>query len=94
MKKLIAIFAMVAALGANAFWNSNNTSGNGSYGNNNINGYQEDNGIFSYNPYSFYDPRWYFKEMINVIDEVDDEINSNSNNTGYGYNNTPRNKII
>ncbi|SFV82164.1 hypothetical protein MNB_SUP05-6-1011 [hydrothermal vent metagenome] len=26
------------------------------------------------------------EEMSNMVDEIDDEINSNSNNNGYGYN--------
>jgi len=84
MKKIIAIFAMVAALGANAFWNNNNSTpwGNG-YNNS---GYQQDNGIFSYNPYDYWDPRWYMEEMSNMVDELDDEFNTNSNNSGYGYN--------
>jgi hypothetical protein len=82
MKKMIAIFAMVAALGANAFWNNNNTPWNNGY---NTSGYQSDNGMFGYNPYDYWDPRWYMEEMSNMVDEIDDEINSNSNN-GYGYN--------
>ena len=84
MKKIIAIFAMVAALGANAFWNNNSTPWNNGYGNNS--GYQSDNGMFGYNPYDYWDPRWYMEEMSNMVDEIDDEINSNSNNNGYGYN--------
>ena len=83
MKKIIAIFAMVAALGANAFWNNNSTPWSNSYNNS---CYQADNGMFGYNPYDYWDPRWYMEEMSNMVDEIDDEINSNSNNNGYGYN--------
>jgi hypothetical protein len=85
MKKIIAIFAMTAALGANAFFNSNNTPWNSGYGNN-YNGYQSDNGMFGYNPYDYWDPRWYMEEMGNMVDEFDDEFNSNGNNYGYGNN--------
>mgnify|MGYP003985153221 FL=1 len=88
MKKIIAIFAMVAALGANAFWNNNNSMPWGNSYNNN--GYQSDNGMFGYNPYDYWDPRWYMEEMTNMVDEIDDEISSNGNNNGwnngYGYN--------
>ena len=80
MKKLIAIFAMAAALSANAFWNSNNTpwgnNYNGGYG-----GYYDDNGIFGYNPYDYWDPRWYFEEMENMMDEFDEGWNDDY----YGY---------
>lgn len=85
MKKIIAIFAMAAALGANAFWNNNNAPWNNGYNNY---GYQNDNGIFAYNPYDYWDPRWYMEEMSNMVDEFDDEFNNNNNgwNNGYGYN--------
>jgi len=63
MKKLIAIFGIVAATSASAF----------DFGpfNNNY-GYVEDNGIFAFNPYSIMDPRWYSTEFTNMINEVDD----------------------
>jgi hypothetical protein len=65
MKKIIAIAALVAATSASAgFFNNNNTTWN--------NGYQEDNGIFSFNPYSFWEPRWYIQEANNFMNEVDD----------------------
>jgi hypothetical protein len=57
MKKMIAIFAMVAALGANAFWNNNNTPWNNGY---NASGYQSDNGMFVYNPYDYWVKCCYF----------------------------------
>ena len=80
MKKLIAIFAMAAALSANAFWNSNNTPWGNNY---NGYGYADDNGIFAYNPYDYWDPRWYFEEMENMMDEFDSEFGGNDY---YGYN--------
>lgn len=83
MKKIIAIFAMAAALSANAFWNNNSTPWNNSYNNG---GYQTDNGMFGYNPYNYWDPRWYMEEMSNMVDEIDDEISNNGNNNGYAYN--------
>jgi hypothetical protein len=80
MKKLFAVALIAASLSANAFWNSNNSP----WGNNNNNyGYQEDNGMFGYNPYDFWDPRWYAEEMSNMFDEFDDDFNNN----GYNYNN-------
>lgn len=94
MKKIIAIFAMTATLSANAFWNNSNMM---PWGNNNYNGYQQDNGFFSYNPYDYWDPRWYFEEMGNMVDEFDDGFGNGYNNP-YGngvynnpYNNTPYN---
>lgn len=85
MKKLLAIALVAASLSANAFFNSNDMPWNN--GNNyNNNGYQEDNGMFGYNPYDYWDPRWYMEEMGNMVDEFDDEFNSNGNNYGYGNN--------
>jgi len=84
MKKILAVVLLAFALGANAFWNNNNNTP-WSNGSNNYNGYQEDNGMFGYNPYDFWDPRWYMEEMSNMVDEFDDEF-SNNNYNGYGYN--------
>ena len=67
MKKIIAIAALVAATSASAgFFNNNNTTTWN-------NGYQEDNGIFSFNPYSFWQPRWYIQEANNFMNEIDEE---------------------
>jgi hypothetical protein len=55
MKKIIAITSLVAATSASAFFGNNN------------NGYQEDNGMFGYNPYDYWDPRWYMEEMSNMV---------------------------
>ncbi len=76
MKKIIAVALLVASLGSNAFWNNNNNWGNNGYG------YYDDNGMFGYNPYDFWDPRWYFEEMDNMMDEFD----TGWNDDYYGYN--------
>jgi hypothetical protein len=41
------------SLSANAFWGNNNGPWSNGYNNNNY-GYQQDNGIFGYNPYEFW----------------------------------------
>jgi len=71
MKKIIAIAALVAATSASAgFFNNNNVTP----WNTNVNsGYAEDNGIFAYNPYSFFEPRWYIQEASNFMNEIDSE---------------------
>ena len=88
MKKLLAIALVAASLSANAFFNSNDMPWNNNNYNNN--GYQEDNGMFGYNPYDYWDPRWYMEEMSNMVDEFDDEIGDNNNgwnnNNFNGYN--------
>ena len=77
MKKIIAIVALAASLSSNAFFNN--------WNNNGYNGY-EDNGIFGYNPYdAFIDPRWYFEEMSNIMDDFGN-FGGNNYNNGYGYN--------
>ncbi|HIC40063.1 MAG TPA: hypothetical protein EYO74_01475 [Piscirickettsiaceae bacterium] len=83
MKKIFAVVLLAFALSANAFWNNNNSpwGGNNSY----YGGGYNDNGMFGYNPYDFWDPRWYFEEMDNMMDEFDN--NSWGNNYGgSGYN--------
>jgi|JYMV01.1.fsa_nt_gi hypothetical protein len=65
MKKIIAIAALVAATSASAGFFNDNTSWS--------NGYQEDNGIFDFNPYSFWEPRWYIQEANNFMNEVDED---------------------
>ena len=82
MKKILAITLLAISLGSSAFWNNNN--GYGNYNNyNNYNGY-DDNGMFGYNPYDFWDPRWYMEEMENMFDEFDN--NGWDNNYGpYNY---------
>ena len=92
MKKLLAIALIAASLSANAFFNNNDMPWNGNnYNNYNNNGYQQDNGMFGYNPYDYWDPRWYMEEMSNMVDKFDDEFNNNNNgwnnNNNNGWNN-------
>ncbi|QKQ24010.1 hypothetical protein HUE58_02270 [Candidatus Ruthia endofausta] len=92
MKKILAIVVLAFTLSANAFWNSNNTPWSNGYNNHNGYGYQEDNGMFGYNPYDFWDPRWYPEEMGNMFDEFDNNgWNNNNNYYGYGRNGYGRN---
>ncbi|BBB22747.1 conserved hypothetical protein [Abyssogena phaseoliformis symbiont OG214] len=84
MKKIFAIVLLAFILSANAFWNNNTPRSNG-YNNHNGYGYQEDNGMFGYNPYDFWDPRWYPEEMGNMFDEFDNNGWNNNNNNYYGY---------
>ena len=107
MKKIIAVALLAFALSANAFWNNNSPWGNnGPWGgfNNGPWGYS-DNGIFGFNPYDFWDPRWYMEEMENMMDEFDSGNgwgnngwgnngwgnNGWGNNSPWGYNNSPYN---
>jgi len=74
MKNLFAaLTVLLTVTSANAFFNGNN-----SWNSNHSNGYQEDNGIFAYNSYDFWDPRWYSQEFTNFVTEMDDEF-SNDN---------------
>lgn len=94
MKKILTITLLASAMSVNAFWNNNNMnmpwdSGVSNYNHNNHSyGYQQDNGIFAYNPYNYWEPRWYAEEMSNVFDEFGGNgwNNNNHNQTGYGYN--------
>lgn len=83
MKKIIALVLLTATLSVHAFWNNNNWN-NMPWGGSNYYGHQNDNGIFGYNPYDFWDPRWYSEEMSNMVDEFDD--NNGWGNNNYGYN--------
>ena len=60
MNKIIAIAVLVAATSASAGFFDNNS-------------WEKDNGVFSYNPYSFFEPRWYIQEANNFMDEIDAE---------------------
>lgn len=91
MKKIFTIVLLTSTLSANAFWSSNNTPWGNGYNNYNAYGYQEDNGIFGYNPYDFWDPRWYAEEMGNMFDEFDNNGWNNNNYYGYGRNGYGRN---
>ena len=67
MKNLITALTLLLTIGsANAFWNNN------SWDNQDSN--YEDNGIFGYNKYDFWDPRWYSTEFTNMVNEMDDEL--------------------
>jgi len=71
MKKLAIAVLTVATMGSASagFFDNNNFT---PWGNNLNNGYAEDNGIFSYNPYSYFNPRWYIKEANNFMNEIDE----------------------
>ena len=73
MNKIITGVVLLTALYSTAY-------AGGFFNNNNItpwdtNSWEEDNGIFAYNPYSFFEPRWYIKEAGNFMDEIDEESN-------------------
>ena len=76
--KHLAIALLAFTLNANAFWNNDGPWGNGYYG-------YKDNGIFDFNPYDYWDPRWYVEEMSNMMDEFDDDDDWNDYYGGYGY---------
>ena len=77
MKKLVLLLLLMTSLGASAHSNW----GNNWWGNNDWWG--DDNGIFGFNPYEYWEPQWYFEEMENFVDEFDDWDNDHY---GYGYN--------
>lgn len=92
MNKILTIVLLAFTMSANAFWSGNRIPWNN--GANNYNayqnqsyGYQRDNGIFAYNPYDYWDPRWYAEEMNNMFDEF--YHNNNYNHNGYN----PRNYV-
>ncbi len=103
MKKILAIVMLAFTMSVNAFWNGNNMPWNNGFNNNNGynnynqgRGYQQDNGFFAYNPYDYWDPRWYAEEMGNMFDEFDNNNSwggNNYNNRGYGYNPYNNNNI-
>mgnify|MGYP003964980495 FL=1 len=77
---------LLTAGSANAFFDNANYM---PWDNNNnerwsFNSDAEDNGIFAYNSYDLWDPRWYSTEFTNMVNEIDDEqtnqyaFNSNS----------------
>jgi len=78
MKKMIVTALLALSLSSNAFWNNNNDWWNGGYG-------WDDNGVFGYNSYDYWDPRWYFEEFENMMDEFDDNGWGNNNYYGGGY---------
>ncbi|WP_190600831.1 hypothetical protein [Candidatus Vesicomyidisocius sp. SY067_SCS001] len=90
MKSFFTIVLLTFTISVNAFWSGNNSPWGNGYNHHNSYGYQEDNGIFGYNPYDFWDPRWYAEEMGNMFDEFDDN-GWNNNYNGYGRNGYGRN---
>jgi hypothetical protein len=89
MKNLFAaLTVLLTVTSASAFFENNNFNPWDNDNNNrwtlNSNGNAEDNGIFAYNSYDFWDPRWYSTEFTNMVNEIDDEsdnqyaFNSNS----------------
>jgi len=72
MKKITLTVVLATTMG---------TASAGFFNNNDYNGYNQDNGLFAYNPYSFFDPRWFIQEAENFVDEFD-----NDDNDRYGYN--------
>ena len=77
MKKLLAILGVtLIATTASAGCN------NGQYVETKY-GYKQDNGFFAFNPFEFYDSRWYSQEFTNMVDEIDAEFDDNNT---FGYN--------
>jgi len=68
MKKIITsvLTALFLTTSANAFFNT--------AWNDNTNGNYDDNGIFAYNSFDYWDPRWYSTEFTNFVNELDDEF--------------------
>jgi hypothetical protein len=85
MKNIIAALTVLLTIGSvNAGFNNvswdNTPWGNNQYQN------QSDNGIFGFNGFNFWDPRWYSQEFTNMVNEFDDEFsNNNTPKYGYGY---------
>jgi hypothetical protein len=70
MKNIIAALTVLLTVGsANAFGGFNNNSWDTPWGNSNQ--YQNDNGFFAFNGFSFFDPRWYSTEFTNMVNEFD-----------------------
>ena len=38
----------------------------------------DNNGIFAYNSYSYWDPRWYAEEFISFINTIETDVNGKS----------------
>lgn len=84
MKNLFAALTVLFTISsANAFFDNANFN---PWDNDNNNRWSfnnaDDNGIFAYNSYDFWDPRWYSQEFTNMINEIDDESNNQ-----YAFNN-------
>jgi len=80
MKKTIMAVALTATLSANAgFFNENNSWDN-PWNNNTTAGNAQDNGIFKYNAYDMWDPRWFAKETENMFNKIDEEFGNEVKN--------------
>ena len=81
MKNLFAALTVLLTIGsANAFFDNANfnpwdNDNNNRWTFNNSNGNADDNGIFAYNSYDMWDPRWYSTEFTNMVNKLDDESN-------------------
>ncbi len=81
MKNLfVALTVLLTVTSASAFFDNANfnpwdNDNNNRWTFNNSNGNADDNGIFAYNSYDYWDPRWYSTEFTNMVNEIDDESN-------------------
>jgi len=82
MKNLFAALTVLLTIGSASAGFNNVSWDNTPWGNNQ---YQNDNGIFAFNSYDFWDPRWYAQEFTNMVNEFDDEFDNNNNRNYYGY---------
>lgn len=83
MKNLFAALTVLLTIGsANAFFDNENFN---PWNDNNSRWSQDDNGIFAYNAYDFWDPRWYSTEFTNMMNEIDDESNNSYAVNNYGF---------
>jgi len=87
MKKIItiALTALFLTTTANALGNNNSwsTPWNQSHYVNVDGQYVSDNGVFAFNSYDFWDPRWYSTEFTNMVNEIDDEFKNDNNYRSY-----------
>lgn len=77
MKNLITTLLLTLTVSANAFFDDVEMpfSDNNPY----------DNGMVAYNAYDLWDVRWYAKEFINVVDELDKEFSNDYNPKNYHH---------
>ena len=83
----MALTVLLTVTSANAF--GNNNSWDTPWNSYNANS-SEDNGIFAYNGFSFWDPRWYATEFTNMVNEFDDEFSNNYVQPQYQYRGNPK----
>ena len=70
MKKIVTIIALVASLNSTAFFTE--IVSNQAFRD------LDNNGIFAYNSYSYWDPRWYAEEFISFINTIETDVNGKS----------------